>query len=57
MPLFKGQRVQTVLGPGTVLGFEVIKYMFDNTLFVDQKAYAVNTIVFFTHNFPPLEMC
>ena len=26
MLLLKGQRVQTVLGPGTILGFEVIKY-------------------------------
>ena len=39
-----------------VVGFEVIKYMLDNTLFVDQKAYAMNTIVFFTHNAAPLEM-
>ena len=25
MPLLKGQRVQTVLGPGTILGFETFK--------------------------------
>ena len=36
--------------------FEVIKYVFDKTLLIDQKANTVNTVVFLTHIETPLEI-
>lgn len=39
-----------------IFGFELVEHMFDHAFFIDQKANAVKTVVYFAHGTVPLEI-